>query len=1521
MGNGTSNFLTVNSGAAVTINGTLKTQKSAGFVSSTLGTTGGSIQFAGTQLITLGSNSTIDFNRGFSGASSAQTIDARTDYANLVLSNSGIASNKTFAAGTLSVSGALTVVDFLGSITQPATSTIIYSGSAAQTLPSAITTYSNLGISGSSTKTLSANTTVTGTLTFTSGKISTRTNTLTIGTAGSTSGGGSGTGWVIGNLKKATASGASPTFTYPLGDATNYLPLTLAFTGNTSADGGLTATVTAGDHAQSGYNNDKSVNRTWTLTNDALAGFGTYSATFNYAASDNDLGSTPANYKVQSYQNSSWTALTTTASPSQTTATATGIANFGDFAIAESLIQPQQGITEFYIDSVNGDDTNLGTLAAPWKNISKVNGFTLPAGFKIKLKAGSVWNDQQLKFRGSGTAALPIVVDKYEGTTKPIINGNGIATANQGVVYLYNQDYIEINNLEITNYPITPASTANPHNIFFVGISDPSTDPNPRSGNPLGGDRRGVMVALLDKGVCNHIYLNNLNIHHVKGQLGNGSTEVNGAIPKRTGGIYFTVLDEASSSNSRFNDIKINGCTISYCENIGLAFDNEDNVYYPGGNELALWTARKFTDIKVSNNIIHHIGKNAMIIRCTDESGLIQYNTCYETALGTTGNTMFTARAKGTVFQYNEGSWNRGTTQTVDRGDIDGSMYDPDYGSVGIIFQYSYSHDNSEGIYWGCNTRGGANNTSGTPDNDDVGCTLRYCISQNDKGDLIFFNYPSAGNEIYNNVFYIKEGLSSKIIHESSSKNHTYNFFNNIIFDKGDATYAWGSGAGVQTRDFKNNVFYGLPVPAEVSSNGNQILTSDPLFVNPGSGSSETGSLSINSLEGYKLKVGSPALANGKIISANGGFDYFGNSFSSTATPNRGAYEGAGFFPYFYSQPNIDLSLKSSWGLNTDGSGTPPDSFTADNQGFVIKDVTSTVNNNWTVSGTNSIVKVGYDAVAGKLAIPNGKTFTLGTGSSMIVSPLSRISGGTLNFSDRPVTLQSTVDGTASIGEIAGLSGATDVTVERYIPSGRRAFRLLTPSVTTTGIGTIRDNWQIGGATTTGQGIQITGSTTGANGFDATASGNPSMFTYQNNVDVTTTGWLAIPNTDIVTLAAGTGYRTLIRGDRNVNINVASTDNMNVATTLKATGTLKTGNVVFDGTSTPALNTTTNNITNGYSLIGNPYASPVDWELVTKSNIDDSYYTWDPNMGTSAERGRYVAYNASTHLATNSGSGTTGVNKYIQPGQAIFVRTLNTGTPALTFKESDKASTFTNVFRTFENSLLSVAVYNPIEVAFGSPIDVTTAVFGPVFNASVGYGDVEKLVSAGEHLAWSRGTKLLAMDATTPAVANDELKLKTIRFAANTSYTFKINTSNFDNSLSAYLVDQYLNTQTAIDLTAPNFMNFATTMDAASYGADRFKVVFSASSTLSNDQWDAKSLHIYPNPVVDNQFTIGVSSSITDKVTITIYNIIGQSVYQVSATPINNTIQVQPNVELKAGVYMVEMTNNGKTNTQKIIVK
>ena len=49
--------------------------------------------------------------------------------------------------------------------------------------------------------------------------------------------------------------------------------------------------------------------------------------------------------------------------------------------------------------------------------------------------------------KGSGNSTQPIVIDTYGGIEKAIINGDGFQTC----ILLYNDDYISINNLEISN--------------------------------------------------------------------------------------------------------------------------------------------------------------------------------------------------------------------------------------------------------------------------------------------------------------------------------------------------------------------------------------------------------------------------------------------------------------------------------------------------------------------------------------------------------------------------------------------------------------------------------------------------------------------------------------------------------------------------------------------------------------------------------------------------------------------------------------------------------------------------------------------------------------------------------------------------------------------------------------------------------------------------------------------------------------------------------------------------------------
>ena len=144
----------------------------------------------------------------------------------------------------------------------------------------------------------------------------------------------------------------------------------------------------------------------------------------------------------------------------------------------------------YYIDSNGGSDANNGTNSGtPWQTLTNVNTKTFQPGDRIFLKSGSVWAGQ-LSPKGSGIAGNPIIVNMYGGTVKPRIEGEGTITT--GVVYLLNQEFWEINNIEITNNAASQAY-----------------------------NRRGVLISVsLADSVIHHIYLKNLWVHDIMGTLG-----------------------------------------------------------------------------------------------------------------------------------------------------------------------------------------------------------------------------------------------------------------------------------------------------------------------------------------------------------------------------------------------------------------------------------------------------------------------------------------------------------------------------------------------------------------------------------------------------------------------------------------------------------------------------------------------------------------------------------------------------------------------------------------------------------------------------------------------------------------------------------------------------------------------------------------------------------------------------------------------------------------------------------------
>ena len=658
------------------------------------------------------------------------------------------------------------------------------------------------------------------------------------------------------------------------------------------------------------------------------------------------------------------------------------------------------------------------------------------------------------------------------------------------------------------------------------------------------------------------------------------------------------------------------------------------------------------------------------------------------------------------------------------------------------------------------------------------------------------------------------------------------------------------------------------------------------------------------------------------IISTDGGSTWSLSNAIKTYT-STGSYSNTGQTEYI-NLTSYSGVVKIAFVATT--SSTSPDiDFHIDN--FTIEQIpntwTGTTNASWSTASNWSLgtVPTSSDNIVISsntpnapvmdvdVTIPAGKSLRINSSGTLTIAPGKVLTiAGTANFNGKAVTFKSDATGTAMLGPLTGsLTNATNVKVERYIPSGKRAFRLLSPAVTTTTF--ISGNWQTA--------THITGGASG--GFDVTETNLPSMFTYNNNA-ASGTGWTPIANTDATNLTAGVGYRVLIRGNRTAtNITAASADAMNAAITLSATGILRTGEVALSSSTTPAINNTSNTTTAGYSLVGNPYQSAVDWNAVTRSGIDATYWAWDPNMGSTSQRGRYVSFNGTVNSVID-GIGSSNVGRYIQPGQAFFVKNTTPGTEAtLTFQEAHKATTNANVFRTANQTestnfaTLSTALYDPNELAIGGyPIDAMKAVFGSEYTNELGLGDATKLEAAGENIAWFRNNTKLAIDAAAPVTTSDELVMKTLRLGANKNYTFKIQTTNFDTALTPYLVDTFLNTQTEIATSQAYLATFATTSNVASYNENRFKIVFQ-NALLSTDTF-ASQVGLYPNPSKGNGFYLQLTA--TTQATVKLYNTLGQEI-AIS----HNEGHYQAKQSLAAGVYHIMVTQGEKTSKLKWIVE
>jgi hypothetical protein len=565
----------------------------------------------------------------------------------------------------------------------------------------------------------------------------------------------------------------------------------------------------------------------------------------------------------------------------------------------------------------------------------------------------------------------------------------------------------------------------------------------------------------------------------------------------------------------------------------------------------------------------------------------------------------------------------------------------------------------------------------------------------------------------------------------------------------------------------------------------------------------------------------------------------------------------------------------------------------------------------------------------GSLTLSGSAVLTVQAGKTLSVG-----SGGVVDFGGKEVVFKSDATGTGQLGVVAGtLTGATNVTVERHIPAGKRAFRFFSSSVTTTG--SIRDNWMEGATPAVGNlypyrtqsvynpnlgyGTLITGTGGATNGFDASETNNPSLFTFNNS----TNAWAEVTST-AGTITAGNAYRLLVRGDRSYNI-MANTPPTPTATILRTRGTLVTGTRT-SGTHLPALNQSTG----GWSLVGNPYQSVVDMSAasVVKTNLTDYYYVWDPRMGT---RGAYVAYNYVTNASANVSSA---VNRYVQPGQAFFVQSSASGS-AIQFTEASKGAasgqtaTFgkndgkenkdsytigitqqrNEVTQTGGFASLSILLYETDSLTKGgTPADATRVLFAAGYNNNVDLKDGRKFTNLDETMAVKQGNTLLSMELRALPDTGTLLPLSITQYRA-TKYTLRVFWDKMltDSTRRAYLKDKFTAKEYLID-RGGNYIDLAYTItsDAKSSAADRFAVVFKSSTNVVTavTNWsNGDYIKVYPNPVVTNMqvdYKLGMQRELTLKV----YDMSGREVLEQKKLKSGDQVNMS---RLLRGIYQYQL--------------
>ncbi len=451
--------------------------------------------------------------------------------------------------------------------------------------------------------------------------------------------------------------------------------------------------------------------------------------------------------------------------------------------------------------------------------------------------------------------------------------------------------------------------------------------------------------------------------------------------------------------------------------------------------------------------------------------------------------------------------------------------------------------------------------------------------------------------------------------------------------------------------------------------------------------------------------------------------------------------------------------------------------------------------------------------------------------------------------------------GTGNIGNSNGGTLTGNVSVERFIPAGMRRNRSLATPIANQTLADWKEEIYI-----TGNGTGNTLGSTNSNGFDATATNNPSVFWYDETVGGSVNlGWVAANHINNA-LIPGRGYKVLIRGDRSDLGRLNGSNTTQNAVKLISTGTLTQGDFNF-----PASNITYSGTAadDAWCFIGNPYACAINWQASVgwqRTNVDaGAIATWNPLTNS-------YAYSINTASGANpSGLSINGGSSIIAAHQAFFVKTTGAN-PSLSCTENVKVNNpSANLFKNNEYNLIKLSLEKD---KFNS--DEAIIQFHPSFSEEeIDFEDLPKFNNPIVNIGSGRNPKKWLAFNALPILNNQKFTVPIYAsLAEGEQGLLRIEAKNMHSFEDLFLID--LADEKYYEIGEKFTQAFSFTNNAQNTA--RFHLVGQARFSLSQPESKNESFTVFPNPCKEILYIKAPTDWVGEKIDIQLIDMQGKEI-------------------------------------------